>query len=337
MAKGKHAAALFEVIHSGRYANKPVMNTPKWWFKRNKSKDSAGGETGSSSAPTSTTEDDPTARAGSTASSQDFESSSSSDPTAGRSPFDRIEEPAEESQRPHASVNNLDVAVDRDRRLITLKVSYNSAIITAFTLLVVLSLAYVVGRKMSRGPLPAIASQTSDQLRAGPARPDVMNVAPTGRQSQQQSPPQGGSTLPQSTQTMSEPEGGTTSNPPPAPGADTAGQTPAGSSPASSARMVGLNYTVIQSYPDESSAIEARDALVKAGVGCTIERNVRGFPSGFVVVGTQGFSRVSGQDYQQYLKKIEQVSYDLTRSRRGAKPFAPTGKKWDKPVEEPRG
>src|SRR5689334_12165591 len=38
MAKGKHATALFEVIHSGKKFDQPaarkgVLATPKWWFK----------------------------------------------------------------------------------------------------------------------------------------------------------------------------------------------------------------------------------------------------------------------------------------------------------------
>ena len=37
MAKGKHAAALFEVIHSGQDKPKPLLSTPRWWFKRARS------------------------------------------------------------------------------------------------------------------------------------------------------------------------------------------------------------------------------------------------------------------------------------------------------------
>jgi hypothetical protein len=240
MAKGKHAAALFEVIHSGRYPNKPVMNTPKWWFKRNKPKvapdDAADG--GASPGDSAALDDDPTVAAEQSLHSSSSDTSSVNDPTSGRSPFDRAEAAAEQPRRSHAG--NLDVAVDRDRRLITLKVSYSSAIITAFTIMVIVSLAYVVGRKMSRGPLAAIASETTDQLRAGAARPDVMNLSPpAGRQ-------QNGPNLPRPAQTNGEQESDTTPNPTPSPGAETV--TPAPTSPASSsARMVGLNYVVVQS------------------------------------------------------------------------------------------
>src|SRR5215212_10233790 len=34
MAKGKHATALFEVIHSGKNSQKSLLSTPRWWFKK---------------------------------------------------------------------------------------------------------------------------------------------------------------------------------------------------------------------------------------------------------------------------------------------------------------
>ena len=40
MAKGKHAAALFEVIHSGKDTS-GLLRTPKWWFKGRKQEEPA--------------------------------------------------------------------------------------------------------------------------------------------------------------------------------------------------------------------------------------------------------------------------------------------------------
>src|SRR5215208_1222065 len=101
MAKGKHAAALFEVIHSGRYPNKPLMNTPKWWFKRdnlNEVKEPADG-----SVVAAPPESDPTATATATATLDDrssdspAESSSSASSASSSSPAD----PTQRHRRPH--------------------------------------------------------------------------------------------------------------------------------------------------------------------------------------------------------------------------------------------
>ena len=55
--------------------------------------------------------------------------------------------------------------LDKDRQQITFKISYTGAIIVSFALLVAMTLVYLVGKKMSRSPGLAVASQTSEQLR----------------------------------------------------------------------------------------------------------------------------------------------------------------------------
>ena len=96
-------------------------------------------------------------------------------------------------------------------------------------------------------------------------------------------------------------------------------------------RSVNLNYVVAQSYPDEKSANDAQDAFIKAGVGCTIEQKLRGLnPSWYSVVGTQGFARVSTDDYKTYVDKLRQISQQFAQGKRSFKAFDPMPYKWDR-------
>ena len=96
-------------------------------------------------------------------------------------------------------------------------------------------------------------------------------------------------------------------------------------------RVLNLNYVVVQSYPDQKSAEEARDALVKAGIGCTIEHDLklRGLnESWYTVIGAQGFQRASGKDYESYVAKIVDVSEKFAQRKRSFKAFQPLAYKW---------
>lgn len=283
MAKGKHAAALFEVIHAGkRSADRDtaawLLRTPKWWFKgRKKPSD----PTQSASPPTA---DAPSA------------------PDAGQSPSPAPRPPA------------VDVLLDSDRQQITFRVSYTSAIVTGFAVLVVVALAYLLGRNMARGPAQALGGPSTVEIRQGPARPDVMDLRGSGasRATPRQSP-----AVPDESASVAPPTGvlqpGIASTSPPG------------------RRIAGLNYVVIQSYPDEASAKAAVDILQQHGVGCTVEKGLRGLKSDWsIVVGTDGFAKVSGREYETYIKKIEQIS-DKFASRKSFKAFQPFGYKWDRP------
>ena len=292
MAKGKHATALFEVIHSGRYPHKEgSLRTPKWWFKRK-----------------------PAAAAGAPAAE-----SSDADPTANVSATDGAivrDAPSGEEAPATARSSNVDARADAERHHITFKVTYSSAIVTAFAVVVVVALAYVVGRKVSTGPAPAIATETTEQLRSGQPQPGVLDLgSPTS------SPRTPDATPPR-----------TGDNAAGAPGTTGAGGAPpVNDNGASSNRTVHLNYVVVQSYPDEKSANEARDALIKAGIPCTIEQGLRGLkPDWYSVVGTQGFQRISSAEYQAYVGRINQVSQQFAQGKRSFKAFQPMAYKWDK-------
>src|SRR5687768_15424742 len=163
MAKGKNAAALFEVIHADKRFGKKqtaarALSTPKWWFN-GKSKipttsDPANNSSGSSSsAPAARDPNDPT------------QTVPRYDPTLHVAAPDPTA-----SARPGA----VNVAVNPERQEIAFKLTYTSAIVSAFALVVVLALVYLVGRRMSNGPTPVLAN-TAEILK-GEANPRVLDV-----------------------------------------------------------------------------------------------------------------------------------------------------------------
>jgi hypothetical protein len=341
MAKGKHATALFEVIHAskqfgGKKDKGGVLRTPKWWFKSR------------------LRENDPTSRAGVPSPVAQDQAVPAKAPEAAE-PSDNAPEPAPVAQaaaadptqldefgapRPPAvtltaTAPALDVDLDSQRQRITFRFTYTSAIVTAFAVIVIVGLAYLVGARMSRGPAQAIGGPSTDQLRQGPARPDVMDVG-TGAPGAAASTRAGNANQQQPSRPINnEPDDSisSVSAQPSRTGAQAPTRTETPKLPAPTEpgkRVAGLNYVIIQSYPDEASAKAAVDALKQYGVGATIERGLRGYTGWFAVVGVEPFARISGPEYTAYLQKIQQVS-DKFASRKSFKAFDPRGYKWDRP------
>ncbi|MCC6422359.1 MAG: hypothetical protein IT447_02685 [Phycisphaerales bacterium] len=271
MAKGKHAAALFEVINRGKKPDQQVgmtgaLRTPRWWFKRNAQGHSAPppAATGQSETP-----------------------SLSPTPTLG----DAMRRPG--------------ISLDTDKQTISLKLTYTTAAITAFALIVVLGLTYLVGRSLRSGPAVANASPSIEETLHQPPQPQVMDV-------------------PQTTDTPA------TDNP-----TSAVTQTPAPTPPPSvvvqdGKRQNGLNYVVIQSYPDEKTALEVRNLLIQNNVGATIEKGLRGLnPNWYIVVGTDGFARVSSPEYQSYIRRLQAISSKFAQ-KGSFKSFDPMGYRWDR-------
>lgn len=262
MAKGKHAAALFEVINRGKRPDQQVgmtgaLRTPRWWFKRN-----AQGQT----AP-------------------DKDSPAAADPAS-----------AEPLRRPG-------FRIDPDRQTISLKLTYTTVAISAFALVVVLCLAYLVGRSLRSGPAVANASPSIEETLNQPAQPQVLDV-------------------PRNTDT-------------PAPADTPAAHSSAPTPPPAvvvqdGKRQNGLNYVVVQSYPDEKTATEVRNLLIENNIGATIEKGLRGLnPNWYIVVGTDGFARPSAPEYQAYVRRLQAIS--ARYAQKGSfKAFEPMGYRWDR-------
>jgi hypothetical protein len=300
MAKGKHAAALFEVINRGSglsgtsNGSGSNLSTPKWWFKRQRSSDSAA----------------PIVARSITATSAEFDPTSPSEPAHSSSDFTDA-----------ASAETGAMHIDRDRQIISLRVSYVSAIVAGFALVVVLLLAFVIGKRVGRNIVPA-AVVSSEDLKKYPPYPQVLDVRRGGDHASLMA------VAPEANAVGSADPTGADVAPAPQPGAPLIVH--------DVKRQVGLNYVVVQSYPEEKDAKAARDLLIKNGIPCTIEKppEVLRLPEAwFSVIGTAGFEKISTHEYENYMITIANVStqFEATGKSAGAskfKRFKPLGVKW---------
>lgn len=325
MAKGKKAAALFEVIHLAKKGPEKTpsgaLSTPKWWFK-GRSPSTPAAEHTQTPIEESRAPEAPTL----TPSVKD-ESTGSAETVASQAPEHdeerehvRYEPPApihaprEEIGSPPRRSLGARIGLDRPQQLLNFKLTYTTAGIAAFALVVVVLVSFVVGRQLSGGPQRAGASASIDQLRAGPSFPDVLKVSGSGGTSQEiDEPASSDSTAArQAVPTQDKPVT-------PAPGERVQ-------------RIVGMQYVVVQSYPDEEDAKQAADILTKSGVRCTVERGLPGWGSSwYSVVGATGFARTrNAPEYDSYIKAILDVNKQFAGSSKFKK-FNPMPIGWKDP------
>src|SRR5579864_468493 len=150
MAKGKHSTALFEVIHS---ANKPdrvaqSLRTPKWWFKGTLPK-----QPGVLTEPTFS-EPEPLPE------------------------LERAPAPRPSPARRGNTRSGVQFDFDRTRQEITLRVRYTTAMVGAFSVFVLIGMAYVLGRHLGHGPQTAMADETPhvQRLRQEPPQQGVTDI-----------------------------------------------------------------------------------------------------------------------------------------------------------------
>lgn len=270
MAKGKHSVALFEVIQAGKSSRRAnLMRTPKWWFKGKKT------ESSSPAAP-------PSAPA----------------PSALPAPVTALPVVADDVTAPAPRTPGVDLLLDPDRKRIKFDVSYNSAIVAAFAVVVVVGLAYVIGSNMTRGPVTAMGGTSTNAVLAGPAQPGVMKVGTNNPIV----PPINANPKTERTETVITPPKPSNSTPP--------APAPIPSPEAAKQRVAGLNYTVIQSFPtaEKAMAFEVADYLTKNGVSCSVASNLSDYRDLMVVVGLDGFQRISDKNYLDYEQRIRELS-----------------------------
>ncbi len=270
MAKGKHAAALFEVITQGnspkKSSSRPRLGLPRWWANRPAASEAAEG--GVSLMPAA----------------------------AGRS---------------HAAEHVPSrLALDRQQRILSLQLSYRAAALCGLGALALLGGVFTIGQRMGHAPSPLL-SLSSDELRAGPARPEVLEVGRTVSAAAE--------TAPAPVRTASNARG--LSEPRP----------PATHTVIDTKRSFGLNYVVIQSYLKPEDAQEAKDLLIKNDIFCTVEKNLPHYGSKgwYSVVGLTGFDRIRGvKEYQSYIATIQKIGRDYDAKHKGFKNFDPQPYKW---------
>ncbi len=190
----------------------------------------------------------------------------------------------------------MNVAFDGDHQEVTLKMRYTTALVSAFTVLVIVGLAYVIGRHMAEGPARSMADPPP--AKPGGTQPGVLDVS--------QRQPQGRTD-------------GAAPRPGPRPNTPVVPVPPASNNFAdaklnpngTAQRMNNMNYVMIQSYPqNREAAYKLRNFLTSRGIVCTVERSsstVRVQKDWVAVVGIRGFPPKFGQlpEYVAYRNAIE--------------------------------
>jgi hypothetical protein len=298
MAKGKHSAALFEVIKSGSKQPdrpEPGRRAPKWWFKgrelpiHKELPEPAYVEPEPVETPPA-----PAPRA------------SESRPASARSIAGR------------SSAVHLDF--DRDRKEVTIRVRYTTAIVAGFGVCVVIGLAYVVGGHLGHGPQTAHAQSAQPTIAQLMQQPPQANVTVLTRPRP--------SAHPQPLPAPHPPtNNGTTSVLTPKPNV-TISRVPAGAE-TRLPRTIGLNYAIVQTYPPEElpAAEAARDFLTANGIPCTLETTdfVRK-ANWMCLVGTAGFTKISSPEYRTYVDNIIRLGDKFPSSHFNS--FKPAAYKW---------
>ena len=233
------------------------------------------------------------------------------------------------------------VGIDPDRKEVTVRLRYTTAIIAGFAVCVVIGLAYLSGRSSSRASAGANGI-TSEQVRRGPILAGVLDVqaerttiSEAGAETRTATTPEAPNNV-RVDPPMPEPrsagneaprgggptEGAVVDNPPPAlpVTGDIATDLP---------RHNGLNYVVIQSYPEKKDADAAKEALLAAGIPCTVQRPPTGWDQKlWAVIGTYGFPRTNTMpQYKRYLERINAVGKNFAGKSK-YRSFDPSPVKW---------
>ena len=302
MAKRKKAAALFEVIHADKKLVPLRSNTgwsPRWSWWFNRRNDAATEPV--MSAPQSPPPQD---------------SATSARPSEPSRLWGFI-----------PSIPRLGFAHDPDRQVMSFQFSYTAAGICAFALIVVLALMYVIGKVNARHPTPALAEHTTDELRNGPAQPDVLNVGGgDGPDVAMAAAPLPTAKTPQNNDAARK------SQPPARPQATwTEPKPPTTLMETNEKRTVGMQYVLVQSYPPEEKALAEQTVklLNNNGILCTLETGLSYAPRWYCIVGVTGFTRVrNSPEYDAYVAKITEVGETIKGQQKFFKKFENKPIKW---------
>ncbi len=276
--------------HSRQFARRSkaarsALLTPKWWFKSRPRIDPTSGSDpiGRATAVVEAAVDPPIGF------SESPQPGTPADVSPAHSPRDSFA--AEIAMQPPLCRSAVQFHFDRDLHEVTVRLRYTTAIVSGFAVLVSLGMAYVLGRHIAGGPQSAYAAPTVEELTRRPPQPDVMDVG-------KRSTPSGvgasfGPADPPRPHNLAQKDEG-----PATPiGGGTDGH-----------RVVHTNYIIVQSYPTEKSAMEARDFLIKAGIGCTARgEGPWADANWFSVITTTGFQHPLGAEGEAYLRSIERI------------------------------
>lgn len=211
--------------------------------------------------------------------------------------------------------------VDPESQTVRMQLSYTAALVGVFSIVVALSLAFMIGRQGRRTTEPALAEMSTEELRNGPVQPDVLDLT--------DDEPQVAMASETTTVGAPKPSAAPVQRPPSArPSPDA--HVPATLTVLNEQRTNGLHYVIIQTYPQEEKALadEAVKKLNENGVLCKTELNVPYAPKWICVVGVMGFERVrNSPEFDEYVAQIRKIS-DKFAGTSKFKQFDPKPFKW---------
>ena len=215
-----------------------------------------------------------------------------------------------------------EISIDRDRRQISLRLSYNAAIIAAFAVVVACGLAFLIG---------SAGKAKSTSVAESAPQPGVMDV-PTEKRgviantqqlpSHSDTPLRGGTGSGDDVRANAVTDHSQT-------GIDTGGQPiPL---PTNVKRVVGLQYVVVFSSPSQQEVDTFVKFLADNGVAATGERALPGYSAAwYSVVGTKSFEHISkNPQYDVYIANLIKLSKKYSQQTQkfvGGKPAAYTWK-----------
>jgi len=347
MAKNKRATALFEVMSKAKLPNnKPGsgLPTPKWWFRSTNRSEVRTLAPGQTTVPTAIVaepppeseevpvypadDDDPTMRPPRGGWERDRERERPVPLTSS------MDVPDSNPAAPSPRVQPVEVSVDPKGRLISLRLSYTSALIGGFGFLILIGIAILIGKAMSRGPNPAIANADTKTLRQNAPMPGVMKVQP--RTNKPDKRDLEGSNDVIEGQGARPTVGGSTGTRNPQQPSFNDPRPPATFFTDDPTRQQGLNYAIIQSFPNRESAAKAAEFLTKNGIPCTVEKELPRWPlpwkEGCAVVGIRGFAKTrDNADLETYKKTIHELGVKFAGGKARFNAFDPRMYQWDKP------
>lgn len=193
-------------------------------------------------------------------------------------------------------------------RQVHLVLSYPSIAVASIAGLLLLTVAFLAGRQTAR-PF-AYTGPTLSQLQAQKPSPDVMNLnagetTATLSSNKEAAPPTMLANAEKS--------------------APTQPQNAAIEPAADRRRVVGRNYIIAQSYPDEDNANKAAEVLRKNNIPVSIEQ-IDAAPGWYCVVSEVGFDRVKTEECERYQKLIKDANAQAKAAR--LKAFEPWLYKW---------
>ncbi len=226
---------------------------------------------------------------------------------------------------------------DSDRQEVTLTLRYTTAIVAAFAVVVVISLAYLIGRHYGEKAALAAASQDGQEEQQ-PDAPAAPSAATVSTAEVKKGPVQatvldvGGHAKPAAARfEASKPPALTSGAAVSSGGGDRDYEDAPLSADGVATRTINRNYVIVHSFETRASAFQARDFLIQNGIPCTVERSLpqTTYVGWYTVLGTRGFPKsfLNSKPYLDYKSRIEELGKTFP-GHTAFLTFQPRGYRW---------